>query len=123
MAPKILLANSDTIGGPKIRKLLTDSGYLTDTVESLEDVKDRLSTDEFLAVVLDLDSVKVENRTMRDMVRKYPGTPFLCTSRYRFHPELEDAISHHIFACITKPVDPDELLFWLKCIRDDHNGA
>ena len=104
--------------------LLAESGYQIDMVDSLEGLWSRLAqSPAFLAVLLDVDSVQVENRTIRDLVLKHPGIPFLCTSRDRFHPELKDAICYHIFACINKPVDPDELLYWLRCIRDDQEQA
>jgi hypothetical protein len=32
---------------------------------------------------------------------------------------LRDSIRDHIYACLTKPIDPDELVYWLKCIRED----
>jgi hypothetical protein len=42
-------------------------------------------------------------------------------SAKRFHPELQDAIQHHIYACLNKPVDPDELLFWVKSVYEEEN--
>jgi DNA-binding NarL/FixJ family response regulator len=74
-----------------------------------------------VAVVLDIDSVPVDNRTIRKLALKYPGVRFLCTSKDRFHPELKDAICYHIYACLTKPVDPDELLYWIKSIYEEEN--
>jgi hypothetical protein len=56
---------------------------------------------------------------IRDLALKYPAVRFLCKSKDRFHPELKDAICYHIYACLTKPVDPDELLFWIKSIYDE----
>ena len=49
------------------------------------------------------------------------ATRFLCTSKDRFHPELKDAICYHIYACLNKPVDPDEMVFWIKSIFDEEN--
>jgi hypothetical protein len=40
-------------------------------------------------------------------------------SKNPFHPELKDAICYHIYACINRPIDPDELFYWLKSIDDD----
>ena len=124
MQPIVLIVNSDFEESRGVRDLLSESGYLTELVESLDELKNRLSSTSFIAVLLDVDSIQIENRTIRELVLKHPGIPFLCTSKDRFHPELKDAICYHIFACINKPVDPDELLYWLKCIRDDqnHNG-
>jgi len=34
---------------------------------------------------------------------------------------LKDAIRNHIYACLTKPVDMDEITYWLRCIREDQS--
>ena len=72
-----------------------------------------------MAVIIDLDSVAVDNRTIRSLALQFPKIPFLCLSKERFHPELKDSIRDHIYACLIKPIDPDELGYWLKCIRED----
>jgi DNA-binding NarL/FixJ family response regulator len=74
-----------------------------------------------LAVILDVDSVMLSNRIIRMLKENFPALSIFCTSRRRFHPELQDALSHYISACLSKPVDPDELNFWLKSIRDDES--
>jgi len=119
MKTKLLIVNKDLAESEELCTLLTKEGYQTEAVTLLDELRSRLATESCMAVVMDLDSVQVENRTIRDLVLATPGVPFLCTSRDRFHPELKDAICYHIFACLTKPVDPDELLYWLRCIRDD----
>jgi len=35
----------------------------------------------------------------------------------------KDAICYHIYSCINKSVDPDELFYWLKCIYQDELDA
>jgi DNA-binding NtrC family response regulator len=119
MKTNLLIVNKDLAESEELCTLLTKEGYQTEAVTLLDELRSRLATESCMAVVMDLDSVQVENRTIRDLVLATPGVPFLCTSRDRFHPELKDAICYHIFACLTKPVDPDELLYWLRCIRDD----
>jgi hypothetical protein len=37
-------------------------------------------------------------------------------SKILYNPELKEAICCHLFACLKKPVDSDELLYWLKSI-------
>jgi len=71
-----------------------------------------------MAVILDLDSVPLDNRAIRNLACTFPSVSFFGASRDRFHPELKDAICYHLFACMTKPIDSDELHFFLKCIRD-----
>jgi len=72
-----------------------------------------------IAVIMDIDSVAVDNRAIRELASDFPAIPFLCISKERFHPELKDSIRNYIYACLTKPVDPDELSYWIKCIRED----
>ncbi len=82
-------------------------------------LEEDLASGQYVAVVLDIDSVPIDNRTIRELAIKYPAVRFLCTSKDRFHPELKDAICYHIYACLNKPVDPDELLFWIKSIYEE----
>ena len=119
MESKLLIVNGNKIESEYLRELLTAEGYQIEVATELSDLQHLMATHSYFSVLLDVDSIPVENRTIRDLVLKHPGIPFLCTSRDRFHPELQDAICYHIFACINKPVDPDELLYWLRCIRDD----
>lgn len=72
-----------------------------------------------MAAILDIDSVPLDNRTIRSLTLAYPGTCFFCSSRERFHPDLQDAICYHLFASLHKPVDPDELQYFLNCILEE----
>jgi len=119
MRNNLLIVKKDLAESEKLCTLLTKEGYQTEVVTLIDDFRSRLATESYMAVVMDLDSVQVENRTIRNMVIAIPGVPFLCTSRDRFHPEMKYAFCYHILACLTKPVDPDALLYWLCCIRDD----
>ena len=85
----------------------------------LAELKDILS-DRCLAAILDVDKVPLDNRTIRELTLAHPGTYFFCTSKERFHPDLKDALCYHLFACLHKPVDPDELDYFLKCILDEN---
>jgi DNA-binding NtrC family response regulator len=54
------------------------------------------------------------------MTLKNPGVYFLCTSADRFHPDLQEALCYHIYACIKKPIDPDELIYLIQSICKDY---
>lgn len=117
MKPRVLVVNAVKNETDNINDLLIPAGYTTRIMDTLEAVEETLKTDDWIAVLLDLDSIEVSNRTVRQMTLKFPEVCFLCTSWKPFHPELQDAICYHIYACIQKPIDPDELLYWLKSIR------
>jgi DNA-binding NtrC family response regulator len=106
-----------------IRALLEEAGVAVRPAATLAELKDNLKKGSWLAVVLDLDAAAVDNRTIRDIAISSPDVPLLCLSRAKFHPELKDSISSHVYACLTKPVDRDELDYWLKCLRADSSAS
>jgi len=92
-------------------------------IDETEKLGELLSRTNSFCVILDIDSIQVDNRTIRKLTIQYPQVYFLCMSIDRFHPDLKDAICYHIYACLTKPLDEDELLYWLKCIEDEEKGT
>jgi CheY-like chemotaxis protein len=119
MQKAILLMDADPLGSAGLLALLSGEDYETQKVGSLSELRHKLEGEKFMAVLMDIDSVAVDNRAIRELAAAFPATPFLCISRDRVHPELKDAIRNHIYACLTKPVDMDEITYWLRCIRED----
>jgi CheY-like chemotaxis protein len=70
-------------------------------------------------LILDLDSLPVDNRFIRDLRKQNPDVPIIALSSRTFHPELQEALSLYISACLAKPVNPDELIYWVKSICQD----
>jgi hypothetical protein len=102
--------------------IIEDGPYLPSIYSDLSELKTGLCTEAHMAAILDLDSVSIDNRTIRRLTLEFPSVCFFSTSRH-FHPELKDAICYHLFACLRKPVDPDELLYWLKSIATQADDA
>lgn len=94
--------------------------YRTAVYTRLSDLSAGLAAGGCMAVILDLDSVPLDNRTICRLTTSFPEARFFCASSARLHPDLKDAISRHLFACLTKPIDRDELHFFLKSVRDDY---
>ena len=72
-----------------------------------------------IAVIMDLDSISVDNRIVRECARGFPEVYFFGASIDRFHPDLQDAISNHFCACLRKPIDLDEIIFWLRSLYEN----
>ena len=121
MKKKIIILAANQNSSVELSEIINSKNYPLVQTQALSSLEDFLESDQYVAVVLDIDSVPVDNRTIRELALKYPGVRFLCTSKDRFHPELKDAICYHIYACLTKPVDPDELLYWIKSIYEEEN--
>lgn len=115
----LLIMTADTEEHGSVSSLLAACGYASQKAASATELREKLQGGAFSAVLLDLDTVVLDNRTIRVLTLEFPVTPFLCLSSERLHPELQDSIRDHIYACLTKPIDPDELSYWLKCIQDD----
>lgn len=113
----VLVVNAIKKEAEGISDLLRQAGFIPRVINHLEGVEDAMSTYDCMAVLLDLDSLEVSNRAVRRMTHKFPDVRLLCASGKPFHPELEDAIGFHFYACMQKPIDPDELLYWMKCIH------
>ena len=71
-----------------------------------------------LAVILDLDTVPVNNQFLRGLRKIHPQIDILGISELSYHPGLEEVIGSHLLACLVKPLDVEELCFWLKSIGE-----
>jgi DNA-binding NtrC family response regulator len=103
--------------------ILAQRHYKTVALHSLAELETSLNDHTCKTVLMDIDSIPVNNRTLRELTIRHPEACFLCTSKDRFHPELKDAICYHIYACLNKPVDADELFYWLRSIDEDDTDS
>jgi DNA-binding NtrC family response regulator len=85
-------------------------------------LKRQLQSSSCKTVIIDIDTVSIDNYAIKDLTTKNPGVYFFCLSKDHFHPELKDVIGRYIYACISKPVDLEELFFWLEAVQHNHNG-
>jgi DNA-binding NtrC family response regulator len=117
----IIVLDSNKASSSQTSEMITSYGYPVAVTTRLSALVNLIESNRYLAVIIDIDSVSVKNRTIRDLALKYPGFFLLCTSKDRFHPELKEAICYHIYACLNKPIDPDELIYWIKSIYEENN--
>ncbi|MCF6246024.1 MAG: hypothetical protein L3J69_01555 [Desulfobacula sp.] len=117
----VLIGKNPEITGSIIDEL-SDNHYKFHILDSIENLDKDIIETSCNCIILDLDSITVDNRTIRALTIQYPHIYFLCISEDRFHPELKDAICYHIYACLTKPLDYDELLYWLRCIDNESDS-
>ena len=67
-------------------------------------------------LILDLDTIEVDKNLFRKLKRTKPSLCIVGLSSRSFHPELQEAMSSHIYACLSKPLDEEELIFWVKSL-------
>ena len=121
MQKGVVVLDENKESGEELSTILESRQYPVAVIQSFSRLKDLILSGNCIEVIIDIDSVPVDNRMIRNLAITYPGVRFLCTSEDRFHPDLRDAICYHIYACLNKPVDPDELLYWIKSIFEEEN--
>jgi len=116
---RIILVDADRNHRSTICAILERGSYRATPLHSIHVLEGSLLENDCLAVVIDIDTIQVDNRYIRELTVGHPQIYFFGLSSEAFHPELKEAICYHIYACIRKPVDPDELLYWLRSIEED----
>ncbi len=119
----IILITKDQKEGNQLKTFLSKHRYLLKPCSHLENIEKEVKENTCKTIILDLDSITLDNRTIKELTLQYPQIYFLCISKDQFHPELKDAICYHIYACLKKPLDPDELLYWLRCFEDNDSDV
>ena len=119
----ILIVSNNPNEADEIGCLLADKHYDFQIIQSLDLLTSELDLERGHAILIDIDSVPVDNRCIRELTLTYPAAYFFCMSWDKFHPELKDAICYHIYACLNKPIDSEELIFLMRCIDDGTENA
>lgn len=115
----ILIVSKNQREALRLGAMVAERDYDSEILSSLEVLASRLGADDVIAAFIDIDTIPTDNRCIRNLTLKHPAVYFFCISRDRFHPELKDAICYHIYACLNKPIDPDELNFFLDSMATD----
>lgn len=116
MGKDIVVLDADAQQCQTLCSFLKEHQYQAVPAYSLQGLETYIRNNACLSVIMDIDSVPVDNRSIRLLALGNPGIYFLCLSEDRFHPQLKEALCYYIYACIKKPVDTDELLYWLESI-------
>jgi len=119
----IAVLDSDKEQRKNLCSLLADNEYEVAQMDSMRDMESYLGVSDCRVVILNLDNMAVSNRTLRELKRKKPLVKIIALSHRQYHPELEEALREYISACLAKPVDPDELVYWLKSIFENNESA
>jgi len=116
MSKEILMMAMDTELSEEIQGALKNNNFNTVMTNSITDLEKAMKGADVEVLVLDLDTVPIENRFLRNLKKQQPAMSIIGLSTRSFHPELKEAMRKHIYACLTKPVDPDELVYWIHSI-------
>ncbi len=109
-----MVVGADKEQSRKLCSLLEQENYKTVGLYSLPNLEETIHKTARAAVILDLDSLTVDNRFLEDFRRQYPEVAIMALSSSFYHPELEQSMGKYICACFRKPPDPDEIIYGIK---------
>jgi len=116
MEEAIVVVDADPDEGRDLCTVLERQHYRAAALDSLERLKEQLKKRDCRVILLDLDSFPVDSRFVRELLRDNSDLAIIALSSRTFHPELKEAMSTQISACLNKPLDEDELFYWLRSI-------
>ncbi len=115
---KAAVADADEHDCRGICALLERANIPVAPLYSLEDLRAYLQKEQVGVLIVDLDTMPVDNNFFRSLKKAYPGLHILCLSSRTYHPGLEEAMGSHICASLTKPLNSEELFYWLKAFAE-----
>lgn len=117
--PGVIVVSGDRQDGKKFCGLLGTLNYSARLLFSLEDLQACLQESTNVAVILDIDTVSADKQLFRALKKIHPRLHVLGISSLAYHPGLEEVIGLHLYACLVKPLDTEELAYWLKTIGEN----
>jgi DNA-binding NtrC family response regulator len=122
MKKEVVVLDANQTQSQNICDMLEAQNYKTASLNSLSDLNGYMEDNASPAVILNLDNITVTNTILRQLKAKNPLTNIIAVSERQFHPELEESLREYISVCLTEPVDPDELNYWLKAVFEDNKS-
>ncbi len=114
----VVVVSADEHNCQEICALLEKANIPVAPLYSPEVLADHLNKEPVAVLIVDLDTLPVDNRFFRNLKKQYPNMNILCLSSRTHHPGLEESMGSHICASLIKPLDSEELFYWLKAIAE-----
>ncbi|MCL4502183.1 MAG: response regulator [Deltaproteobacteria bacterium] len=115
---RVAVVDADVQYCRELCALLEEANVPVAPLYSLKDLPEHLRKEQVGVLMVDLDNLPVNNNFFRSLKKRYPNLHILCLSSRSHHPGLEEAMGAHICASLTKPLNSEELFYWLKAIAE-----
>lgn len=110
----VVVLDPDKEHSRKLCSVLEKEHYRVLSALPASDLSQLLRESAARAMILDIDLVPMDNRALKELRKDNPDLCIIGLSGRSFHPELKEALSHYIDACFAKPVEWDDLLYYLR---------
>ena len=115
----VLILDGDLRHGRQLARLVSSQGHPTRELRSWEQLPETAGR---TVLLVNLDTVKTDNRDLLEAGRLNSGLIVLTLSQQKFHPELSRAMQETVVASLCQPLDQEELFFWLHSIGEMDQG-
>ena len=122
MKKEVVVLDANQTQSANICNMLEAHNYKAASLNSLSDLNGYMQDIPCPAIILNLDSIAVTNKILKRLKAKNPLTSIIGISERQFHPELAESLREYISVCLTEPVDPDELIYWLKTVFENNGN-
>lgn len=122
MKKEIVVLDSDPRQCQGLCHFLEGQHFSPIEMNTIVELEPYLRASDCRAVILNLDNIRVTNKTFRDLKREKPRASIIALSERQFHPELEEAFREHISICLKQPLDSNELVYWLRSIFENNEA-
>lgn len=119
---KVAVVDADKQTCRAICALLEQANIPVASMHTLKVLSDYLKREPVAVLLIDLDTLPVDNTFFRSLKKQYPNLHIFCLSSHTYHPDLEEAMGAHICASLAKPLNDEELFYWLKAISEIEPG-
>ena len=115
---RVAVVDADVQYCRELCALLEQANIPVAPLYSLEDLPEHLRREQVGVLIVDLDTLPVDNNFFRNLKKQNPDLHILCLSSRTYHPGLQEAMGSHIYASLAKPLNSEELFYWLKAISE-----
>jgi DNA-binding NtrC family response regulator len=123
MREPVVVVDSDENQRLELCGLVEAEHYKTTALNSLANLEGTIIKSGCQIILVDLDTLPVDNLLFRDIRKKNPAVRIIGISSRPFHPELQEAMSKYIYVNLSRPIDGDELIYWLKSICENDSDS
>jgi len=118
MGSKLIFVGSEIYLSDEIKSILDEGGYEIESCESIEEATQKLDRTWPNVLLIDLDGKEITNRQIRYFRRSHKGVQVVAFSSRTYHPELKESLREDVCACLAKPLNADEFVYWLNSITE-----
>lgn len=116
MKTEIIVLTGDDREGDNLCGILRKRRFHVTLLHQAGGLEEYLRANDCRLLLIDLDTIPADKMVFRKLKKIQPNIDIIVLSSRSFHPELKEALSTHIYACLSKPIDEDELLFCITSL-------